>query len=132
MENGYNGFLFDGWHDWSSYIVNALVGVVKCISRVLYAIIIGIVTLLVYAYKQIKRFVMAYPIPVLSFLCVVLLLCVLFLFSNYSAKLKTCQMERDSVAYEKMKLEQAFVGDTIVIRGYRTHRMEKAQIIMEE
>ena len=131
MENGSNGFLFDWWHDWSSYIVNALVGVVKCISRVLYAIIIGIVTLLVYAYKQIKRFVMAYPVPVLLFLCVVLLLCVLFLFSNYSAKLKTCQMERDSVAYEKMKLEQAFVGDTIVIRGYRTHRMEKTQIIDE-
>lgn len=131
MENGSNGFLFDGWHDWSSYIVNALVGVVKGISRFIYAIIIGIVTLLVYAYKQIKRFVMAYPVPVLSFLCVVLLLCVLFLFSNYSAKLKTCQMERDSVAYEKMKLEQAFVGDTIVIRGYRTHRMEKTQIIDE-
>lgn len=131
MENGSNGFLFDGWHDWSSYIVNALVGVVKCISRVIYAIIIGIVTLLVYAYKQIKRFVMAYTVPVLSFLCVVLLLCVLFLFSNYSAKLKTCQMERDSVAYEKMKLEQAFVGDTIVIRGYRTHRMENAQIMKE-
>ena len=54
MEKGSNGFLFDGWHDWSSYIVNAIVGVVKCISRVLYAIIIGIVTLLVYAYKQIK------------------------------------------------------------------------------
>lgn len=131
MEKGSNGFLFDGWHDWSSYIVNALVGVVKCISRVLYAIIIGIVTLLVYAYKQIKRFVMAYPVPVLSFLCVVLLLCVLFLFANYSSKLKACQMERDSVAYEKMKLEQAFVGDTIVIRGYRTHRMEKTQIIDE-
>lgn len=131
MENGSNGFLFDGWHDWSSYIVNALVGVVKGISRVIYAIIIGIVTLLVYAYKQIKRFVMAYTVPVLSFLCVVLLLCVLFLFSNYSAKLKTCQMERDSVAYEKMKLEQAFVGDTIVIRGYRTHRTEKTQIIDE-
>ena len=131
MENGYSGFLFDGWHDWSSYIVNALVGVVKCISRVLYAIIIGIVTLLVYAYKQIKRFVMAYTVPVLSFLCVVLLLCVLFLFANYSSKLKTCQMERDSVSYEKMKLEQAFVGDTIVIRGYRTHRMANAQIMEE-
>lgn len=131
MEKGSNGFLFDGWHDWSSYIGNALVGVVNGISRVLYAIIMGIVTLLVYAYKQIKRFVMAYPVPVLSFLCVVLLLCMLFLFANYSAKLKTCQMERDSVAYEKMKLEQAFVGDTIVIRGYSTHRMEKAQIIDE-
>ena len=131
MEKGFKGLLFDGWHDWSSYIENALVGVVKGISRVLYAIIMGIVTLLVYAYKQIKRFVMAYPVPVLSFLCVVLLLCVLFLFANYSAKLKTCQMERDSVAYEKMKLEQAFVGDTIVIRGYRTHRIEKAQIMEE-
>jgi len=131
MEKGSKGLLFDGWHDWSSYIGNALVGVVKGISMVLYAIIMGIVTLLVYAYKQIKRFVMAYPVPVLSFLCVVLLLCVLFLFANYSAKLKTCQMERDSVAYEKMKLEQAFVGDTIVIRGYRTHRIEKAQIMEE-
>ena len=40
-------------------------------------------------------------------------------------------MERDSVSYEKMKLEQAFVGDTIVIRGYRTHRMENAQIMEE-
>ena len=131
MEKGSKGLLFDGWHDWSSYIGKAIVGVVKGISRVLYAIIMGIVTLLVYAYKQIKRFVMAYPVPVLSFLCVVLLLCVLFLFANYSAKLKTCQMERDSVAYEKMKLEQAFVGDTIVIRGYRTHRIEKAQIMEE-
>ena len=131
MENGYNGFLFDGCHDLSSYIVNALLGVVKCNSWVLYVFIFGIVTLLVYAYKQIKRFVMAYTVPVLSFLCVVLLLCVLFLFSNYSAKLKTCQMERDSVAYEKMKLEQAFVGDTIVIRGYRTHRMENSQIMEE-
>ena len=131
MEKCSKGLLFDGWHDWSSYIGNALVGVIKCIIRVLYAIIIGIVTLLVYAYKQIKRFVMAYTVLVLSFLCVVLLLCVLFLFSNYSAKLKTCQMERDSVAYEKMKLEQAFVGDTIVIRGYRTHRMENAQIMEE-
>ena len=131
MEKCSKGLLFDGWHDWSSYIGNALVGVIKCIIRVLYAIIIGIVTLLVYAYKQIKRFVMAYTVPVLSFICVVLLLYVLFLFSNYSAKLKTCQMERDSVAYEKMKLEQAFVGDTIVIRGYRTHRMENAQIMEE-
>ena len=131
MEKGSKGLLFDGWHDWSSYIGNALVGVIKCIIRVLYAIIIGIVTLLVYAYKQIKRFVMAYTVPVLSFICVVLLLCVLFLFANYSAKLKTCQMERDSVAYEKMKLEQAFVGDNIVIRGYRTHRMENAQIMEE-
>ena len=131
MENGSNGFLFGGWHDWSSYIGNALVGVVKGVIKVLYAIIMGIVTLLVYAYKQIKRFVMAYPVPVLSFFCVVLLLCVLFLFANYSAKLKTCQMERDSVAYEKMKLEQAFVGDTIVIRGYRTHRTEKVQIMDE-
>jgi uncharacterized membrane protein len=128
MEKGSKDLLFDGWHDWSSYIGNALVGVVKGISRVLYAIIMGIVTLLVYAYKQIKRFVVAYPVPVLSFLCVVLLLCVLFLFTNYSAKLKTCQMERDSVAYEKMKLEQAFIGDTIVIRGHST-RKEKAELI---
>lgn len=131
MEKGSNGFLFDGWHDWSSYIGNALVGVVKGISRVIYAIIMGIVTLLVYAYKQIKRFVMAYPVPVLSFLCVVLVFFAFFIFVNYKAKLKACQMERDSISYEKMKLEQAFVGDTIVIRGYSTHRMEKAQIIDE-
>ena len=68
MEKGSKGLLFDGWHDWSSYIGNALVGVIKCIIRVLYAIIIGIVTLLVYAYKQIKRFVMEYTVPVLSFI----------------------------------------------------------------
>lgn len=131
MEKGSNGFLFDGWHDWSSYIGKAIVGLVKCLVSIVYAIAFGLITLLVYIFKQIKRFVVAYPVPVLSFLCVVLLLCVLFLFANYSAKLKTCQMERDSVAYEKMKLEQAFVGDTIVIRGYRTHRMEKVQIMDE-
>lgn len=131
MEKGSKGLLFDGWHNWSSYIGKAIVGLVKCLVSIVYAIVFGLITLLVYIFKQIKRFVVAYPVPVLSFLCVVLLLWVLFLFVNYSAKLKTCQMERDSVAYEKMKLEQAFVGDTIVIRGYRTHRIEKAQIIEE-
>lgn len=131
MEKGFKGLLFDGWHDWSSYIGKAIVGLAKCLVLIVYAIAFGLITLLVYIFKQIKRFVVAYPVLVLSFLCVVLLLCVLFLFANYSAKLKTCQMERDSVAYEKMILEQAFVGDTIVIRGYRTHRIEKAQIMEE-
>ena len=131
MEKGSKGLLFDGWHNWSSYIEKAIVGLVKCLVSIVYAVVFGLITLLVYIFKQIKRFVVAYPVPVLSFLCVVLLLWVLFLFANYSAKLKTCQMERDSVAYEKMKLEQAFVGDTIVIRGYSTRRIEKTQIIEE-
>ena len=131
MENGSNGFLFDGWHGWSSHIGKAIVGLAKCLVSIVYAIVFGFITLLVYIFKQIKRFIVAHPVQVLSFLCVVLLLCVLLLFANFSAKLKTCQMERDSVAYEKVKLEQAFVGDTIVIRGYRTHRIEEEQIMDE-
>lgn len=124
MEIGVNGFLFDGWRNWSSFIGNAIVGLVMCLISIAKAIILGLVSLLVYVFKKTKRFVVAYPIPVLSFICICLVLLVVYVFVNYSAKLKTCQMERDSVAYEKMKLEQAFIGDTIVIRGYST----KAQI----
>lgn len=124
MEKGFNGLLFDGWHNWSSSVGKAIVGLVMCLISIIHAIIFGLVSLLVYVCVKIKRFAETYPVTVLMMICAILLCCLLFLFVSYSAKLKTCQIERDSIAYEKTKLEQAFVGDTIIIRGYSTHTTE--------
>lgn len=122
MENDSKGLLFDGWHNWLSYTEKAIVGLVKCLISLVRAILFGLISLLVYLFKQIKRFVSAYIVLTLSLLCAFLWVMAVFLFVNLSAKVKTCQMERDSVAYEKMKLEEAFVGDTIIIRGYNTRK----------
>ena len=128
MKNRFKDLLFDGWQEWLAYTVDAIIGLLTFLASIFCSIFIGILSLVVYLYKRVKHLVMAYPIPTLALLCITLAVCLLFMFIHYSAKLKSCQIERDSVAYEKKKLEQAFIGDTIIVRGYRTRDIKMSTL----
>lgn len=128
MGKGFYGFVFDNWGEWLDYTMNSLTAFFISLISILFAISGGLIMLVEIAFKKIKRFVIKYPIPVLAAICIILVVCVLMMFVSYSAKLQTCQIERDSVLYEKKKLEQAFIGDTIIVRGYRTRDLVPSSI----
>lgn len=87
-------------------------------------ITIGLVTLIFNAFMAIRKLVLKHPVCFLVILCAVLAFLLLFNYVRLSAKVKACEIQRDSIGYQLSKIEQAFFGDTIIIKGTR-HVVEK-------
>lgn len=107
--------LFYGLGDWLSYAKKAVTRFAIGLLMIVYAVIMGVVTIFYNVFLIAKRFVLKYPVHVLSFLCVTLCVLLLFNFVSYSKRIKTYEYQRDSIGYELQKIEQALGGDTIII-----------------
>ena len=110
-------FLFADWNSWRVYKEKAVVGFAKGFISILYAIFVGIATLLYNAFMAFKAFVVKYPVHSLAALCVILSVVLMFNYIRFSVKAKTAEAQRDSIGYELYKIEQALGGDTIIIGG---------------
>lgn len=116
--NGSKTFLFPTWDSWRVYTEKAVIGFAKCLISILYSIIIGLVTLLYNAFVAIKKIVFKYPVYSLGILCAILFVLLMVNYARFSAKVKTCEIQRDSIGYELYKIEQALGGDTIIVEGH--------------
>lgn len=117
-KNDSKTLFFPTWDSWRAYIEKAVIGFAKGFISILYAIVIGLATLIYNACVALKKLVLKYPVCSLSILCVVLAFLLLFNYVRFSAKMKACEIERDSISYQLSKIEQAFSGDTIIINGH--------------
>lgn len=117
--NDFKTFLFPSWCDWYAYTKKAVKSFVYSLVSILYAIVSGLGMLIYNAYASLKKLVLKYPVYALGILCIVLAVLLLFNYVHFSAKVKNCEYQRDSISYQLLKIEQAFGGDTIIIGGRR-------------
>ena len=116
MENsGSRRILFFDWNDWWSYTGKAVLGFVMCLISIVYAIVAGFVTLIYKTIMFVKRLIANHPICSLSLLCFMLAFGWFATFVGITKQLRTCELQRDSIAYEKLRIVEALQGDTIII-----------------
>ena len=116
MENNESKrILFADWCSWRAYMEKAVVDFAKGFVSILYAILVGIATIIYKVSVFIKRLVLKYPVYSLALLCTVIAFCWFMTFVRLTHKTRTYEAQRDSIGYEKMKIEQALDGDTIII-----------------
>jgi len=108
-------FLFLSWGSWQKYIKEAAIEFLTGIARIVYAILMGIVSVLYILIKLIIKWIKNNPIYSLSALSIVLAVSLILVYVNGSVKAKTYEMQRDSIRYEMMKIQDAFGGDTIIV-----------------
>lgn len=116
-KNDSKRILFEDWNSWRAYTEKAVVGFVKGFISVLYAIFVGLATIIYKIFMLIKRFVVKYPIHSLAALCAIMFILMMFNYIRFSVKAKYAEQQRDSIGYELYKIEQALGGDTIIIGG---------------
>lgn len=108
-------YLFLSWKSWHKYVVSAIIRFCKGLGGIVYAIIIGIVSVLYALLNLIVKWIRNNPIYSLGALCIVLAVSLDLVYVNGSIKAKTYEMQRDSISYEMMKIQDALGGDTIIV-----------------
>ena len=108
-------YLFLSFGSWQKYIKDAAIEFLTGIVRIVYAILMGIVSVLYILIKLIAKWIRNNPVYSLSALSIVLAVSLVLVYVNGSVKAKTYEMQRDSISYEMMKIQDAFGGDTIIV-----------------
>lgn len=108
-------YLFLSFGSWQKYIKDAAIEFLTGIVRIIYAILMGIVSVLYILIKLIVKWIRNNPVYSLSALSIVLAVSLILVYVNGSVKAKTYEMQRDSISYEMMKIQDAFGGDTIIV-----------------
>lgn len=108
-------YLFLSFGSWQKYIKDAAIEFLTGIARIVYAILMGIVSVLYILIKLIVKWIRNNPVYSLSALSIVLAVSLVLVYVNGSVKAKTYEMQRDSISYEMLKIQEAFVGDTIIV-----------------
>ena len=108
-------YLFLSFGSWQKYIKDAAIEFLTGIVRIIYAILMGIVSVLYILIKLIVKWIRNNPVYSLSALSIVLAVSLVLVYVNGSVKAKTYEMQRDSISYEMMKIQDAFGGDTIIV-----------------
>ena len=99
-------YLFLSLGSWQKYIKDAAIEFLTGIARIVYAILMGIVSVLYILIKLIVKWIRNNPVYSLSALSIVLAVSLVLVYVNGSVKAK---------AYEMLKIQEAFVGDTIIV-----------------
>lgn len=123
--------IFATWDDWRSYSEKAVRSVVMGVLRVIFALVMGLVSLGFAIYKRIAGFVKRHVVFSLLVLLFVVIVCWVFTFVKMSVNSKAYEVQRDSLSYELMKVQSALNGDTLVIsttrlkQNYQNHWQDK-------
>ena len=104
--------LFSDWRQWRVCFV---AGLKKCLSgflKILYCIVLGIASVLVYVGKQIEAFCKRELWASLIIGTLLVLMCVgwILTFARERAARVGAEMQRDSISYELMKFTQFYEG----------------------
>lgn len=110
--------LFDTWSNWSRYTLNAVTWLLKAIFGVVYAIVMGLVSLLREIGLFYMRVIRKWPLTSFAVWTVVLVWIFLLAFTKVSYQAKTYEHQRDSIAYDFDVMKESLGIDSLGIKKY--------------
>jgi hypothetical protein len=110
-------WIFDSFAEWRGYLRRACWGLAKGLMRLVYAIVIGLVSLIVFCGKQVEAFCRRETVAslIIGFVLVLLVSGWVFTFVNGRMETRTAEHQRDSIGYKLDKMMQAYDGSAMVI-----------------
>lgn len=119
-----NKFVFVSFKEWYMYLWRACKRVAKGLCQILFSLVMGIVSLLIYCGKQVEAFCRREPIAagIVGMLFFVLTVGWCFTFVNGRAATKTAEHQRDSIGYKLDMVLQAYDSTSTIVIGNDTIR----------
>jgi uncharacterized membrane protein len=111
--------IFVNVKEWWLYVKSAAIHLAKGIARIVYAVVIGVVSVIVWLWRLLVGWVCKYPTSAISTALVVFLTVITVLYASYRARIVTTEHELDSVKLRMEKWERMYDGNTdslIVVR----------------
>ena len=109
--------LFDTWNSWLSYAKKSVTWLLKAIFWVLYAIIIGIASIIYKLCVFLIGVIREWPLFSFVTITIVLSISMIVNYVSLTVKAKTYEHQRDSMGYELSVLKENYVPDsTLVIK----------------
>ena len=112
-----SNFIFESFGDWRKFFVSAVRQFFVGMFRIIYAVIMAVVSLLVYAGKQIEAFCKRETTASFIIACVILFMAVGWIstFTNGRQETVLAQHKADSISYQLDRYMQAYDSTAIVV-----------------
>ena len=110
-------WIFETFRDWYTYLWKACRRFIKGFLMILWSLLMGIVSVLVYCGKQIEAFCRRETVAavIVGSVIVLLILGWVFTFVNGRVAQKTAEHQRDSISYCLSKYMQAYDSTSVIV-----------------
>ena len=95
-----SSLLFDSFHQWVVILTAGLGSLFFGFTRIIYCIVFGFLSIIVWVWQRICRFVSKYPNIALGTFIVLIMLVWLFTFVSMRTRAVGAESQRDSISYE--------------------------------